>query len=415
MCQQGPPDASQGVAQASARRELSHMSPWQSRIRRCGSAKAARKCGEVGSGYTEPKGWVVGSGRKRSRTIQRSAKLWISGHRGRERVGLELLRSRTSEAQGQSTIEPIPVRRNDHRKPNGCDDAADWVDMPIHIHNRKADLVSSSRGQWRVGSQMEGQPERTNWAVKRKRQADVNEQILTAKCVSHKTERKATVGHQRGGTDGSRDGKRGVKIWIRLRGGLERVWFDSLRPRASAARRGMRWVSFTELQAASQRKRSQSLSFSGKCSKLQIGVRVLEPIPVRRNDRQKPNGCNDAVDWVDIANSKLLLAANTESNSTDSAALERPSLPECAYATAAGQLMLPMPYKIAAWILGVVVFVGIGQYLVGPVEAWMRNANVWIAVGFNTTVQLYWDGGLIEHNLAPFRFVIPRDQVVPAA
>ncbi|KAH9005469.1 hypothetical protein EDB86DRAFT_2825119 [Lactarius hatsudake] len=99
MCQQGLPDVSQGVTQASARRELSHMSPWQSRIRRCGSAKAARKCGEVGSGYTEPKGWVVGSGRKRSHTIQRSAKLWISGHRGWERVGLELLRSRTSEAQ----------------------------------------------------------------------------------------------------------------------------------------------------------------------------------------------------------------------------------------------------------------------------------------------------------------------------
>ncbi|KAH8997214.1 hypothetical protein EDB86DRAFT_2828952 [Lactarius hatsudake] len=123
---------------------------------------------------------------------------------------------------------------------------------------------------------------------------------------------------------------------------------------ASAARRGMRW-----------------------CSKLRIGVRVLEPIPVRRNDRRKPNGCNDAVDWVDIANSKLLLAANTELNSTDSAALERPSLPE--------------------------------------LEAWMRNANVWIAVGFNMTVQLYWDGGLIEHNLAPFRFVIPRDQVMLVA
>ncbi|KAH9006193.1 hypothetical protein EDB86DRAFT_2824500 [Lactarius hatsudake] len=209
--------------------------------------------------------------------------------------------------------------------------------------------------------------------------------------------------------------QRGVKIWIRLRRGLECVWFDSLRPRASAARRGMQW----------------SLSLSGKCSKLRIGVRVLEPIPVRRNDRQKPNGCNNAVDWVDIANSKLLLAANTESNSTDSAALERLSLPKCAYATAAGQLMLPcsfssptpfvphitnkMPYKIATWILGVVVFVGIGQYLVGPVEAWMRNANVWIAIGFNTTVQLYWDGGLIEHNLAPFRFVIPCDQVMPAA
>ncbi|KAH8988447.1 hypothetical protein EDB86DRAFT_2828953 [Lactarius hatsudake] len=80
-------------------RELSHMSPWQSRIRRCGSAKAARKCGEVGSGYTEPKGWVVGSGRKRSRTIQRSETLdkWPSG--SGTRVGLELLRSRTSEAQ----------------------------------------------------------------------------------------------------------------------------------------------------------------------------------------------------------------------------------------------------------------------------------------------------------------------------
>ncbi|KAH9058022.1 hypothetical protein EDB83DRAFT_2520918 [Lactarius deliciosus] len=74
-----------------------------------------------------------------------------------------------------------------------------------------------------------------------------------------------------------------------------------------------------------------------------------------------------------------------------------------------------MPYKIAAWILGVVVFVGIGQYLVGPVEAWMRNANVWIAIGFNTMVQLYWDGGLIEHSLALFRFVIPCDQVVLAA
>ncbi|KAH9006192.1 hypothetical protein EDB86DRAFT_2824499 [Lactarius hatsudake] len=99
MCQQGPPDASQGVAQASAQRELSHMSPWQSQIRRCGSAKAARKCGEVRSGDMEPKGWVVRSGRKRSHTIQCSVKLWISGHRGWERVGLELLRLRTSEAQ----------------------------------------------------------------------------------------------------------------------------------------------------------------------------------------------------------------------------------------------------------------------------------------------------------------------------
>ncbi|KAH9014738.1 hypothetical protein EDB84DRAFT_1443724 [Lactarius hengduanensis] len=64
------------------------------------------------------------------------------------------------------------------------------------------------------------------------------------------------------------------------------------------------------------------------------------------------------------------LAANTESNSTgDSTALERPSLPECAYATAAGQLMLPMLYQMAI-IVGAIILIHMGPYIVGAVEAW---------------------------------------------
>ncbi|KAH9040819.1 hypothetical protein EDB84DRAFT_1436692 [Lactarius hengduanensis] len=109
------------------------------------------------------------------------------------------------------------------------------------------------------------------------------------------------------------------------------------------------------------------------------------------------------------------LAANTESNSTgDSTALERPSLPECAYATAAGQLMLPMLYQMAI-IVGAISLIHMGPYIVGAVEAWMRNENFSIAVGFNMTLQFYWGGGLIERDLTLFRAVIPRDQVVPAA
>ncbi|KAH9010900.1 hypothetical protein EDB85DRAFT_1901473 [Lactarius pseudohatsudake] len=109
------------------------------------------------------------------------------------------------------------------------------------------------------------------------------------------------------------------------------------------------------------------------------------------------------------------LAANTESNSTgDSTALERPSLPECAYATAAGQLMLPMLYQMAI-IVGAISLIHMGPYIVGAVEAWMRNENFSITVGFNMTLQFYWGGGLIERDLTLFRAVIPRDQVVPAA
>ncbi|KAH9027532.1 hypothetical protein EDB83DRAFT_2319687 [Lactarius deliciosus] len=88
-------EASQGVAQVSAEREL--------------SVKAARECGKVGRGYMEPAGWVVASDQKRSRTLQRSAKLRRGGYLGRERVEFELLRPRASAArwatQGMSLTE----------------------------------------------------------------------------------------------------------------------------------------------------------------------------------------------------------------------------------------------------------------------------------------------------------------------
>ncbi|KAH9010636.1 hypothetical protein EDB85DRAFT_1901812 [Lactarius pseudohatsudake] len=77
-----------------------------------------------------------------------------------------------------------------------------------------------------------------------------------------------------------------------------------------------------------------------------------------------------------------------------------------------------MPHQVATLILGVVTVVALvyaGQFFAGPVEAWMRQENFSIAVGFNTTVQFYWRGGVIERDLAPFRIAFPRDQVAPAA
>ncbi|KAH9016697.1 hypothetical protein EDB85DRAFT_2279856 [Lactarius pseudohatsudake] len=90
-------EASQGVAQVSAERELSYIGLRQSRTRRCRRVKAARECGEVGRGYTEPAGRVVASDRKQSRTLRRGAKLRGGGHLGWERVEFELLRPRATE------------------------------------------------------------------------------------------------------------------------------------------------------------------------------------------------------------------------------------------------------------------------------------------------------------------------------
>jgi hypothetical protein len=45
----------------------------------------------------------------------------------------------------------------------------------------------------------------------------------------------------------------------------------------------------------------------------------------------------------------------------------------------------------------------------------MKTVNVTIAIGLNATVHLYWGGGQIGGDLAPFRFAMPRDQVMPAA
>ncbi|KAH8981095.1 hypothetical protein EDB86DRAFT_2835041 [Lactarius hatsudake] len=78
-------EASQGIAQVSAEREL--------------SVKAARECSEVGRGYMESASWVVASDQKQSRTLQRSAKLRRSGRLGRERIGFELLRPCASAAR----------------------------------------------------------------------------------------------------------------------------------------------------------------------------------------------------------------------------------------------------------------------------------------------------------------------------
>ncbi|KAH9011003.1 hypothetical protein EDB85DRAFT_1901415 [Lactarius pseudohatsudake] len=73
-----------------------------------------------------------------------------------------------------------------------------------------------------------------------------------------------------------------------------------------------------------------------------------------------------------------------------------------------------MLYQMAI-IVGAISLIHMGPYIVGAVEAWMRNENFSIAVGFNMTLQFYWGGGLIERDLTLFRAVIPRDQVVPAA
>ncbi|KAH9072190.1 hypothetical protein EDB83DRAFT_2313278 [Lactarius deliciosus] len=89
-------EASQGVARASAGHEMSYMSPWGSRTRRCRRAKAARGCGDVGRGYTEPEGWAVASDRKRSHMLLRGMKLRICCRLGRECVALESLRPRMS-------------------------------------------------------------------------------------------------------------------------------------------------------------------------------------------------------------------------------------------------------------------------------------------------------------------------------
>ncbi|KAH8991064.1 hypothetical protein EDB86DRAFT_2830944 [Lactarius hatsudake] len=59
-------------------------------------AKAARECGEVRRGYTEPEDRVVRSDRKWSRTLVRGAKLRRGGRQGWERVRFESLRPRMS-------------------------------------------------------------------------------------------------------------------------------------------------------------------------------------------------------------------------------------------------------------------------------------------------------------------------------
>ncbi|KAH9012098.1 hypothetical protein EDB85DRAFT_1900560 [Lactarius pseudohatsudake] len=113
-----------------------------------------------------------------------------------------------------------------------------------------------------------------------------------------------------------------------------------------------------------------------------------------------------------------------ESNGTgDSTALERPSLPERAYATAASQLMPRMRMTSANMlyqmihIVAVVVVLGyLGQYAIGPLEDQMRDQHIWIDIGLNVTIRMFWHGDiLVERAITPFQVVIPRDQVAPAA
>ncbi|KAH9024067.1 hypothetical protein EDB85DRAFT_1894510 [Lactarius pseudohatsudake] len=87
---------SEGVAQASAGRELLYIGPRRLQMCRCRRAKTARECGEVGRGYTEPEGRVVASDRKRSHMLRHGVKLRIGGRWGRERLGFESLRPRAS-------------------------------------------------------------------------------------------------------------------------------------------------------------------------------------------------------------------------------------------------------------------------------------------------------------------------------
>ncbi|KAH9160702.1 hypothetical protein EDB89DRAFT_2248815 [Lactarius sanguifluus] len=92
-------EASRGIAQASAGREMSYMGPRLSRTRRCQKAKAARKCGDVGRGNRV--GWlqVVGNGRARFGAMNRGkGKLKREGKRPGE-VGGQVLRERRKAAE----------------------------------------------------------------------------------------------------------------------------------------------------------------------------------------------------------------------------------------------------------------------------------------------------------------------------
>ena len=67
----------QAVLQASAGREVLYIGPARSTACRYQMAKAARECGALGNGngglHRALLGWVVESGRKRSRTLPRGA------------------------------------------------------------------------------------------------------------------------------------------------------------------------------------------------------------------------------------------------------------------------------------------------------------------------------------------------------
>jgi len=93
-------EAAQVVLQASAGHEVLYTGPARSPARRVRMAKAACECGEPGNGnsglHRALLGWVVGNGRKRSRTPPRGAKIRKGGRWGLERVALASLRPRTS-------------------------------------------------------------------------------------------------------------------------------------------------------------------------------------------------------------------------------------------------------------------------------------------------------------------------------
>ncbi|KAH8981660.1 hypothetical protein EDB92DRAFT_1969921 [Lactarius akahatsu] len=65
----------------------------------CRRDKAAHECGDVRRGYMEPKGRVVASDRKRSRTLARGANLRRGGRRGSKCVGFQSLRPCASAAR----------------------------------------------------------------------------------------------------------------------------------------------------------------------------------------------------------------------------------------------------------------------------------------------------------------------------
>ncbi|KAH9007900.1 hypothetical protein EDB84DRAFT_1572474 [Lactarius hengduanensis] len=75
-----------------------------------------------------------------------------------------------------------------------------------------------------------------------------------------------------------------------------------------------------------------------------------------------------------------------------------------------------MPYRMIRIVAAVVVLGYLGQYAIGPLEDQMRDQHVWIVIGLNVTIRMFWHGDiLVERAIAPFQVVIPRDQVAPAA